>query len=190
MSRASGIRYALLIVVGRSGYAYSVLYRPPVKRKEPAVADAGVGLIETAARPTVVVARRTTWREFPSLWGPMLDEVYAVVRPGSADRSETGEERWQNVMLYRDDVPNVEVGVLASGPFVAAGNVIASALPAGVTAAATHRGPYTELDVTHRAVRDWCAAHGRQLAGPRWEIYGHWRADPSDLETEVYYLLS
>lgn len=154
------------------------------------MAGTGVSLIETTARPTVVVARQTTWTEFPSLWRPMLDEVYAVVKPAGADRARRGEERWQNVMLYNDDVPNVEVGVLASGPFSDTGNVISSALPAGVTAATTHRGPYTELGLAHRAVRDWCAAHGRQLAGPRWEIYGHWREDPSELETEVYYLLS
>jgi effector-binding domain-containing protein len=154
------------------------------------VAETGVRLIETTAQPTVVVARQTTWREFPSLWGSMLEEVYAVVKPASADQAASGEDRWQNVMLYKDDVPNVEVGVLASGPFADAGNVISSALPAGMTAAAMHRGPYAELDVAHHAVRDWCAAHGRQLAGPRWEIYGHWREDPSDLETEVYYLLS
>ncbi|MDX6455771.1 MAG: hypothetical protein QOD48_1878 [Gaiellaceae bacterium] len=152
--------------------------------------DTGVRLIETTARPTVVVARQTTWREFPSLWVSMLDEVYAVVKPASANRAGDGEERWQNVMLYKDDVPNVEVGVLASGPFSDAGNVISSALPAGVAAAATHRGPYAELDLAHRAVRDWCAAHGRERAGPRWEIYGHWREDPSEQETEVYYLLS
>ncbi len=30
---------------------------------------------------------------------------------------------------------------------------------------------------------------GLELAGPRWEIYGDWREDPADLETEVYYLL-
>ena len=94
----------------------------------------------------------------------------------------------QNVMLYKDDVPNVEVGVLASGPFSQVGNVIPSALPGGPSAAATHRGPYAELGLTHRAVRDWCAALGRRLAGPRWEIYGHWRQDPSELETEVHYL--
>jgi hypothetical protein len=108
-----------------------------------------------------VVARQTTWREFPSLWGSMLDEVYAVVKPANADRAGRGEERWQNVMLYKDDVPNVEVGVLASGPISDAGKVISSALPAGVTAALTHRGPYAKLDLAHRAVRDWCAAHGR-----------------------------
>jgi effector-binding domain-containing protein len=128
--------------------------------------------------------------EFPSLWASMLDEVYAVVKRSAADRAGPGEGRWQNIMLYRDDVPNVEVGVLASGPFSDVGNVISSVLPAGVAAAATHRGPYSGLDSAHRAVRDWCAAHGRQLAGPRWEVYGHWREGPSELETEVYYLLS
>ena len=154
------------------------------------MADANVSLIETAARATVVVARETTWREFPSVWGSMLDEVYAVVRAAEVDRAGRGEDRWQNVMLYKDDVPNVEVGVLAAGPFSGAGNVISSMLPAGVAAVTTHRGPYAGLDLAHRAVRDWCAARRRQIAGPRWEIYGHWREDPSELETEVYYLLS
>jgi effector-binding domain-containing protein len=153
------------------------------------VADTGVRLIETTARPTVVVARQTTWREFPSLWGLMLDEVYAVVKPAGGDGAPPGEDRWQNVMLYKDDVPNVEVGVLASGPFSGAGHVISSALPAGVTAAVTHRGPYAGLELAHRSVRDWCSARGRKLAGPRWEIYGHWREDPDEMETEVYYLL-
>ena len=153
-------------------------------------AEASVSLIETVARPTVVVARETTWREFPSLWSSMLDEVYAVVKAAEMDGAGHGEDRWQNVMFYKDDVPNVEVGVLAAGRFSGAGNVISSALPGGVTAAATHRGPYTGLDLTHRVIRDWCATHGRQLAGPRWEIYGHWREDPRELEAEVHYLLS
>ena len=86
------------------------------------MAEANVSLIETAARATVVVARETTWRAFPSVWGSMLDEVYAVVRAAEVDRAGRGEDRWQNVMLYKDDVPNVEVGVLAAGPFSGAGN--------------------------------------------------------------------
>ncbi len=36
-------------------------------------------------------------------------------------------------------------------------------------------------------------AHGQThcagLAGPRWEIYGDWHEDVSELETEVFYLL-
>lgn len=154
------------------------------------VSDTGVSLIETVARPTLVVARQTTWSEFPSVWRSMLDEVYAVVKRAGGDPPTLGEERWQNVMLYKDDVPNVEIGVLASGPLSGAGNVISSALPVGLTAVAMHRGPYAELHVAHRAISDWCATHGRRPAGPRWEIYGHWREDPSELETEVHYLLS
>jgi effector-binding domain-containing protein len=163
---------------------------PDRQAKGALAAVTSVSLIETSARPTVVVARATTWREFPSLWASMLDEVYAVVKRSDAGWAAPGQDRWQNIMLYKDDVPNVEVGVLASGPFSDTGNVVSSVLPAGFAAAATHRGPYSGLDLAHRAVRDWCAAHGRQLAGPRWEIYGHWREDPSEIETEIYYLLS
>jgi len=34
-------------------------------------------------------------------------------------------------MLYRDDVPNVEVGVEIAGSFAPTGRIVASALPAG-----------------------------------------------------------
>jgi effector-binding domain-containing protein len=39
----------------------------------------------------------------------------------------------------------------------------------------------------------WCRDNGYTLAGPSWEIYGHWRdelhSDPSKIRTDVYYLL-
>jgi effector-binding domain-containing protein len=38
-------------------------------------------------------------------------------------------------------------------------------------------------------VRDHVAAHGRELAGPCWEIYGHASADPNEAETEIFWLL-
>jgi hypothetical protein len=153
------------------------------------VTDSGVRLVRAVSLPTVVVAGATTWEEFPSRWGPMLDQVYAAVRPAAPGRPIVGEGRWQNVMLYKDDVPNIEVGVLASGPFSPTGNVISSVLPGGAAATTTHRGPYVELDAAHRSIRDWCARRGHRLAGPRWEIYGHWTDNPNELETEVYYLL-
>jgi hypothetical protein len=137
-----------------------------------------VELVDASARPTAVVAATTTWPEFPGLWKVLLDEVYAVV------------DGKTNVMLYRDDVPHVEVGVLAPAGFVPRGRVIASALPGGRVARAVHRGPFTELHAAHRAVLDWCAAHDRQPAGPRWEVYGPHHDDPAEVWTEVYYLLS
>jgi effector-binding domain-containing protein len=141
------------------------------------------------ARPTAVIAQTTTWKEFPNVWGPLLDQVYRFVRSRTDLATGDGAEQWQNVMLYKDDRPDVEVGVLVKRSFQAEGPVIASELPGGEVVTATHRGDYGQLGVTHDAVRDHAAAHGRQLAGPRWEIYGHWRPDPSELETEVFWLL-
>ena len=141
------------------------------------------------ARPTAVVAQTTTWQEFAKLWGPLLDQVYEFVRPRPELATGDGQELWQNVMLYKDQRPDVEVGVLVSGPFQAEGPVMLSALPAGEVATATHRGDYARLGVTHEAVREYATAHGRELAGPCWEIYGHARPDPSQAETEVFWLL-
>lgn len=140
-------------------------------------------------RPTAVIRTTTTWEEFPSVWGQLLDEVYRFVRPRAHLSTGDGPELWQNVMLYKDDRPDVEIGVLVSGSFEPEGRMIASELPGGEVARTIHRGDYARLGVTHDAVRDQVAANGRELAGPRWEIYGHWRADPSELETEVFWLL-
>lgn len=148
-----------------------------------------VTFVKVDPRPTAVIAQTTTWGEFPSLWGRLLDEVYRFVRPRPELATGEGSELWQNVMLYKDDRPAVEVGVLVSGPFEGDGRVIASELPGGEAATAIHRGDYARLGATHDAVRDQVAARGREPAGPRWEIYGHWRADPSELETEVFWLL-
>jgi effector-binding domain-containing protein len=151
-------------------------------------ADA-VKLITVEARPTAVVAQTTTWTEFPRLWGSLLAQVYGFVRPRPELATGDGDELWQNVMLYKDQRPDVEVGVLVSAPFQAEGLVIPSALPAGEVATAIHRGDYAKLGVTHAAVRDYAAAHGRELAGPCWEIYGHAPPDPSEAETQVFWLL-
>jgi effector-binding domain-containing protein len=143
-----------------------------------------VVLRTVAASPTAVVAESTTWEEFPRVWGTLLDEVYEFVRAGGTN--QTGH----NVMLYRSDLPDVEVGVQVEGPFAPSGRVVPSELPGGRVATAVHRGSYHELGATHAAVRTWCAAHDVALTSTRWEIYGDWRDDPAELETEVNYLLA
>jgi hypothetical protein len=97
-----------------------------------------------------------------------------------------------NVMLYADDVPNVEVGVEVSDPFPPGERVVASALPAGRAARTVDRGPPTPegLAAAHAAVVRWCSAHSERTTGVRREIYGHWRDDdPEGFETEIYWLL-
>ena len=67
------------------------------------------------------------------------------------------------------------------------------ATPAGPVATTTHYGPYGELHHAHVAIQEWCKKNGHTLAGPSWEIYGHWKdewnRDPTKIVTDVYYLL-
>ena len=56
--------------------------------------------------PTAVVVAATTWAEFPKTWGPMLDKVWGFLRGGAQEGLYT---QGHNIMLYKDDVPNVEV---------------------------------------------------------------------------------
>jgi effector-binding domain-containing protein len=148
-----------------------------------------VRFMTVVARPTAVVAQTTTWKEFPRLWAVLLGQVYDFVRPRPGLATGDGDELWQNVMLYKDQRPDVELGVLVSGSFESDGPVVSSVLPAGDVATATHRGDYAKLGITHEAVREYAAAHGRELAGPCWEIYGHAAPDPREAETEVFWLL-
>jgi effector-binding domain-containing protein len=142
-----------------------------------------IAMITVAERPTAVIAARTTWPQFPDVWRRLLGEVHGNVRWGGAGR------KGRNVMLYRDDVPNVEVGVEADQPVQVEGRVVRSVLPAGAVAMTVHRGPYENLGQTYDALLRWCAEHGFERAGPHWEIYGHHHDDPARLETEIYYLL-
>jgi effector-binding domain-containing protein len=137
--------------------------------------------------PTAVVAATTTWAQFPTAWAPMLDQVWRFLR---GDAPEGLYDRGHNVMLYKDDVPNVEVGVQVSGPFAPAGDVVASTLPGGLVATATHTGQIAQIGDTHQAVRQWSATHGYKLAGPRWEIYGDPDPSTGHFDVEVFWLLA
>jgi effector-binding domain-containing protein len=92
-------------------------------------------------------------------------------------------------MLYKDDVPNVEVGVQVSGTFAPAGDVVASTLPGGLVATATHTGPIAKIGVTHHAVCEWSKSNGYRLAGRRWEIYGDPDPATGDFDVDVFWSL-
>ena len=100
----------------------------------------------------------------------------------------------RNVAIYWDGSIRLEVGAELDGPLHEGGDVVRSSTPAGPVASIVHFGPYHTLGVAHTAIRDWCAAHDHRLAGPSWEVYGHWQADwdtnPSRIRTDIFYLLS
>lgn len=145
--------------------------------------DYEVVVVDVEARPIAVVTATTTWHEFPTLWAPLLGEVWDCLHAGGIDRG------CPNVMLYRDHVPNVEVGVHLTHPCPLTGRVVPSALPSGRAAMTVHRGPFGGVGSAHDAVVSWCAAHGHRLDGARWEVYGPHNEDPAQQWTEVYGLL-
>jgi effector-binding domain-containing protein len=97
----------------------------------------------------------------------------------------------RHVAIYWDGSIRLEVGVELQGPFVEAGDIVRSATPDGSVAWVTHLGPYSGLGAAHQAVREWCKTRHHRLAGPNWEIYGHWQPawndDPSRIRTDVFY---
>ena len=99
----------------------------------------------------------------------------------------------RHVAVYWDGSIRLEVGVELSVPFVEQEGVVRSATPAGMVAWVTHFGPYGGLGAAHEAIRQWGKSENHRFAGPQWEIYGHWLkawdADPSQIRTDVYYLL-
>jgi effector-binding domain-containing protein len=147
----------------------------------------GVSVKTVEPTPTAVVAAAVTWAEFPAMWKPMLDQVWSFLRGGAP---EGLYRQGHNVMLYKDDVPNVEVGVQVTGSFDSVGRVAASSLPGGLVATATHIGPVSGIGDTHQAVRQWSEANGYRSAGPRWEIYGDPDPSTGDFRVEVLWLLT
>ncbi len=105
-----------------------------------------------------------------------------------------GVKGGRHVALYHDDTIRVDIGVEISVPFAEQGELVRSATPAGAVASVTHFGPYGTLHGAHAAIRAWCKVAGRRVAGPSWEIYGHWLPewdqDPSKIRTDVCYLLA
>ena len=140
-----------------------------------------------AARPLAVVRRRASAKELAKVVPEGCGLVWNFLRK----RQVAGPGR--HVALYWDAEINLEVGVELDTTFVSDGEVIPSATPPGLAASATHLGPYPQLQETHAAIHRWCAENGYDLAGPSWEIYGHWEdewnRDPSRIRTDVYYLV-
>jgi effector-binding domain-containing protein len=136
-----------------------------------------VTVSEVDPSPTAVVAGPMDRSRFMA----DLDAVYAFLRGTTAVR-----QSGQNIALY--GTGRMEVGVEVDGPFDPDGPVVASQLPGGRIAHATHTTGYTDLAATYAAITRWCEANGHALAGVQWERYG----DPDEqghVDVEVCFLL-
>ena len=138
------------------------------------------------AVPLAVVRRQVSRSELTRVVPECCGLVWSAVK---AQQARGG----RHVAVYLDGTIRIEVGVEILGPFSESDDVVLSTTPAGNVASTTHLGPYTGLGAAHDAIRRWCETNQRALAGPNWEIYGHWlpewNSDPSQIQTEVCYLL-
>jgi effector-binding domain-containing protein len=139
-----------------------------------------------AARPVAGVRAQVPRGRVAQEFGRHLDQVYAAARAGAIVLDG------QNIFIYRDatgEQLTVDFCVGVRERFAAVGAVMPLETPHGVAAMTTHHGDYGGLGRANAAILSWCRAHDRALAGPSWEVYGHWHADPAQLHTDVYYLL-
>lgn len=138
-------------------------------------------------RPLAVVRRCVRREELPKTVTGSCGLVWNALREAKIKGAG------RHVAVFLDNRVNVEVGVEMDGPFDGCGEVVASSIPLGLVASAAHIGPYQKLHEAHRAIQGWAAANGYALAGPNWEIYGHWvdewNNNPSKIRTDVFYLL-
>lgn len=114
---------------------------------------------------------------------PCYDAVYSFLR-GGTDVRQVG----QNIALYRGG-KTMEVGVEVDRAFEPVGDVVASELPGGRVACATHTTGYGDVHATYDAIRAWCDEHGHALTDAVWEIYG----DPDErdhVDVEIRHLLA
>jgi len=130
-----------------------------------------------------VIRARVPQRELPRVVPAFCGEVWEFAR--TAQLSKPG----RHVAVYLDGAITLECGVEVAAPFIGSHRVACSRTPAGPVATTTHIGGYDRLGEAHTAIREWCAAHGAQLAGPSWEIYGHWVEPPAQPTTDLFYLL-
>jgi effector-binding domain-containing protein len=146
-----------------------------------------VQVTHVSSIPVAVVRRQARASELVTLVPENCGLVWAFVR---AQHLKAG----RHVAIYWDGSIRLEVGVELDQVFQEGGEIVRSATPAGPAAFALHFGPYQQLGAAHAAIRQWCSAHNHRLAGPNWEIYGHWQREwdnnPSRIRTDVFYQLA
>jgi effector-binding domain-containing protein len=137
--------------------------------------------------PLAVIRRQAHPSELSRVVPECCGLVWEAVR---AQQVKAG----RHVAIYWDSAIHVDVGVELFGSFVDQGEVVCAETPSGTVAWITHHGPYGALGAAHDAIYQWCKANGHTLAGPKWEIYGHWQpewnTDPSLIRTDIYYQIA
>src|ERR1043166_8565297 len=144
---------------------------------------APVRIAQAPCQLIAVIRDRVARPEVTQIVPKYCGEVWEFARTAGLERPG------RLVAVYLDGAITLECGVEVGAPFTGTERVVCSQTPAGLVATATHVGAYEQLGQVHTAIRQWCTDRGASLAGPNWEVYGHWVEPPGQPRTDVYYLL-
>jgi hypothetical protein len=129
------------------------------------------------AQPIRIVRGRATRAILPANIRKLFDEFYAGFKgPGGL-----------NIVLYPGSGMDGEFEIGCGVQLESGGNAVT---PAGLVATTVYFGPYDQMHPAHAAIHRWVRESGHKLAGPSWEVYGHWTDDSAKLRTDIFYLVA
>jgi hypothetical protein len=127
--------------------------------------------------PIQIVRGRATKATLPGEIRKLFDEFYAGFRGKGG----------LNIVFYPGSGMAGEFEIGCGVQLETGGN---AATPAGLVATMVYFGPYHQMGPAHEAIHRWAREGGHKLAGPSWEVYGHWSDDPAELRTDIFYLVA
>jgi len=139
---------------------------------------------EIPAQLALTVHARVSLATIPQRMSEAYDAIMAQAR------AVGGQFAGPPFCLYPEP-PGDDFGIAVCVPVLpgatAGGGVGLEEIPGGTVASTVHKGPYSAMDGTYRALEAWMAANGKQPGGPPREVY---LSDPmvvpeSELLTEI-----
>lgn len=119
----------------------------------------------------------------------VVDAFSAVGRYLHDHGGRPAGETYARFLTIGSERVHVEVGFTVAELLAPEGDVLPAELPAGEAVVTLHQGAYERLPEATAALEAWMREHGREPAGPAWEVYLNGPpdvTDPEQFETEVY----
>lgn len=147
-------------------------------------------IISHDAMPTAVIRERVTMATLPSLF----DRAFTAIGPVLEGQGvQPAGAAFGYYLSVPTDSFELEAGLPVAAPITDAGEVVASELPAGAVARATHAGAYDTLGDSWGALVAWVEEQGRTAGTRMWEVYvtePSPEMDPATLRTDLFLLLA
>ena len=147
----------------------------------------GIEVREVAGRRLLVKKTTCGHKEIGPAFGKAIHQV------GECMRASAGQMASMPMAVYvawRDADCDVAAGCQVAGEVTLTNGCEWLDLAGGPHAFASHFGPYDTLGETHQAVMGWCAANGKKISGPCFEMYPTdpgLEPDSAKWQTDVYY---